>query len=631
MTSRWTLRAVGVLVVVLVIPTVLAYVLGLNAGEYNARSWLTKEHRGAVSVFMRAELGELGGWAHAAGSRRVVQRAAERRDRVELLRTLAEGGTAPLWWIVEDAGDGTSRRVVTGVDPACAEGVLAVMDDDGWDRETTAICPSGPVVLAGVRFAGMPTLHLVAGLRLDQPLVDRIAKLTGTELVLRVDGDAVAASFHDATGRTMVPQELVAGFPTTGNPFGEGVADLPDYAGFLDAYSGERLFVGSSRQAWYMAAAPLAGSSRVDAVLAIPRAILQIGPYYTLVIMSAGSVLVLVLVASMVRAMIRRYTVPLDALLRSAEQVAQGDLTGKVPIGVTPEMAGFCSTYNAMLVGLEERIRARSRISREAGMAELAVGMLHNVGNALNGVTSGAELADEGLDELPLRQLQQLARLLEQERDDLPSLFAAGGRGEYVPAFVAELTHRLEDAQNHVREELDRVRSAARHASAIVRSQERYAHRVDASENCGIVELVEEALRIACLPSEGIEVVRSFHDIYAVVDRDRLIEIVVNLLKNAADAIAGHTGAGQITMIVADAGDDFRVVVADDGPGISAERAEHVFQFGYSTKPEGHGFGLHASCNAAVEMGGALRLEPTPGYSTTFVVSLPRSRPALAA
>jgi signal transduction histidine kinase len=427
----------------------------------------------------------------------------------------------------------------------------------------------------------------------------------------------------------MVPAELTRGIAA--HEFGERSTELPDYAGFRDWYSGEQSFAGGARRAWYVEAAPLAGSARVELVLAVPRAFMEIPAQVILAIMVIGSVLVLVIGGWMLRAVMRRYTVPLDALLRSAERVARGDLTGSVSTDGEPEMARFSATYNLMLTGLDERMRARSRLSREAGMAELAVGMLHNVGNALNGVTSGAELADEGLDELPLRELQQLATLLDRHRDDLPGLFVAGGRGQHLPAFVAELALQLEATRGRVRDELARVRGAVCHAGAIVRAQERYAHRVDASERCAVVDLVEESLAIACLPKENVTVVRRYQHVYALVDRHRLIEVVVNLLKNAAEAIIEHGGSGCVTVGIEEHGDTMRISVGDDGPGIPPDRVDRVFQFGYTTKPDGHGFGLHASCNATAEMGGTLRLEPVAGLSTCFVIVLPTRAAAAAA
>ncbi|MBC8069907.1 MAG: sensor histidine kinase [Deltaproteobacteria bacterium] len=629
LSSRWTVRAIGVLVGVLAMPMVIAYGLGLKAGEYTARSWLNKEQRATVSSFMRAELGELSGWARGVGSRRDVQRAVSQRDANELLRTLARSGAAPLWWLIETDEDRTAPRLVATVDPACAPQVVAAMGSAWAESATTVVCPAGAVVLSGLRFEAMPSVRLVAGVRVDQALIDRIAALTGTELLVHIDGAAVAASFRGRDGKPMIPDELGVGIAA--HEFGERSTLLRDYAGFRDWYSGELRFSGTARRTWYVEAAPLAGSDRVDLVLAVPRALMELASQVILVIMAIGSVLVLVIGGWMLRAVVRRYTVPLDALLRSAERVARGDLTCSVSTDVEPEMARFCATYNLMLAGLDERMRTRSRLSRQAGMAELAVGMLHNVGNALNGVTSGAELADEGLDELPLRELQQLAGLLDRHRDDLPGLFAAGGRGQHLPAFVAELALQLEATRGHVRDELARVRGAVRHANAIVRAQERYAHRVDASERCAVVELVEESLGIACLPKDNVAVVRRYQDVYAVVDRHRLIEVVVNLLKNAAEAIIEHPGAGCVTVSIEDRGDVLRICIGDDGPGISPDRADRVFQFGYTTKPDGHGFGLHASCNATTEMGGTLRLEPVAGLSTCFVITLPTRAGAAAA
>jgi C4-dicarboxylate-specific signal transduction histidine kinase len=253
------------------------------------------------------------------------------------------------------------------------------------------------------------------------------------------------------------------------------------------------------------------------------------------------------------------------------------------------------------------------------------VGVLHNVGNALNGVTAGAGLATERLGKMRLEPLERLAALLAEHRDDLPGFFAEGAAGQQVPAFVEELSRALHDDRVRLMDDLSSVKTASDHACAIVRAQQRYAKPVHVTESCNVDNVVEDALRIANIPST-IAVECTGGDVVAAVDRHRVMQIVVNLVTNAAEAI-GEAPRGHIAVDVVDLVDRFEVLVADDGPGIPAEDRDRVFQFGFTTKRDGHGFGLHASSNSASEMDGRLELRHTEiGLGCQFALVLPKGK-----
>src|SRR5690606_13855045 len=109
------------------------------------------------------------------------------------------------------------------------------------------------------------------------------------------------------------------------------------------------------------------------------------------------------------------------------------------------------------------------------------------------------------------------------------------------------------------------------------------------------------------------------------IDRHRLIEIIVNLVNNAVDALGEVERSDRKVVIrVRERRGTIEIRVSDNGPGVTAPHRAKIFSYGYSTKPHGHGFGLHSSFNAATELGGWLRLETDAGEGAAFSLLVPR-------
>jgi signal transduction histidine kinase len=113
------------------------------------------------------------------------------------------------------------------------------------------------------------------------------------------------------------------------------------------------------------------------------------------------------------------------------------------------------------------------------------------------------------------------------------------------------------------------------------------------------------------------------------LDRHKLVQVLVNVIKNARESVDASGGAGRVTVRALRDGERLRIDVVDDGAGIAAENLARVFNHGFTTKSGGHGFGLHSSANAATEMGGRLGAASAGlGRGATFTLDLPLERAA---
>ena len=148
-----------------------------------------------------------------------------------------------------------------------------------------------------------------------------------------------------------------------------------------------------------------------------------------------------------------------------------------------------------------------------------------------------------------------------------------------------------------------------------------------------MAQLLDDALKLQALSfgKQGIQVRREYAEVPPVlVDRHKLLQILFNLLSNARHALLESGRADkQLTLRIGGGkdGERLRLEVADNGIGISAETLPRLFTQGFTTKKEGHGFGLHTSALAAAELGGMLTCDsPGPGQGATFLVELPARR-----
>src|SRR5258707_13291548 len=108
-------------------------------------------------------------------------------------------------------------------------------------------------------------------------------------------------------------------------------------------------------------------------------------------------------------------------------------------------------------------------------------------------------------------------------------------------------------------------------------------------------------------------------------DRDLLTQVLVNLIKNADEAMGGE---GEIAIRVRRHGEDVAVEVQDSGPGIPPEHRARLFEPYFTTKPEGSGLGLAIASRIFQEHGGGVQVEgAAPGHGAVFFPGLPHTPP----
>jgi len=266
--------------------------------------------------------------------------------------------------------------------------------------------------------------------------------------------------------------------------------------------------------------------------------------------------------------------------------------------------------------------------SRQAGMAEIATNILHNVGNVLQSVNISASLVTENVKQSKAPGVRRVAALLLEHGQDVGSFVATDARGKQIPAYLATLGEQLLIEQAAALRELASLRSNIEHIKDTVVMQQNFAKVCGVTEIVNIVDVVEDSLRLNAdaFSRHGVTIKREFSPVPPIsVDKHKVLQILVNLVSNAKNA-CNESGRREklLTVRVECVGQRLRVSVKDDGVGIPAENLTRIFNHGFTTRKQGHGFGLHSCALAAQDLGGSLHAESDGhGHGATLILELP--------
>ncbi len=268
-------------------------------------------------------------------------------------------------------------------------------------------------------------------------------------------------------------------------------------------------------------------------------------------------------------------------------------------------------------------------LSRRAGMSEVAANVLHNVGNVLNSVNVSSSVLTEKVRDSRISSVVRTAQLLKEHEADLVPFMTDTPQGRMLPDFLEKLSLRLVEEQTSVLEELELLTRNIDHIAQIIRVQQGYANVGGLQEFTDIGLLVEDALQMSAsmFLRHHIEIVRDFAPLPKMwVDKHKILQILINLVRNAKHALTDHGTAVKrlVVRVVEESDDRMRISVSDNGIGISEENLNRIFEYGFTTKNDGHGFGLHGGAIAAREMGGSLNVSSEGhGLGATFTLELP--------
>ncbi len=273
---------------------------------------------------------------------------------------------------------------------------------------------------------------------------------------------------------------------------------------------------------------------------------------------------------------------------------------------------------------LQEELQTKSR---QAGMATVAAGILHNLGNVLNSVNVSTSLLGEKIQRSRVGSVQKLARLLSEHADDLAPFLTEDERGTQMPVLLSRLADHLVAEQQVMMKEMAALKQQLEHVNSVVMLHRDLATTHRSDELFAPVDVVGIVLRMSASSIQGgIQVEQRLEEMPLVRgDKHKAIQILINLVSNACLALQDSARDPRVIQIVTERqGERVRIVVSDNGSGIAPEIRKKLFTQGFTTRKQGSGLGLHTSGILAQEMGGVLTwTSDGPGQGATFVLELP--------
>ncbi|MGH7146573.1 MAG: ATP-binding protein [Nitrospiraceae bacterium] len=299
------------------------------------------------------------------------------------------------------------------------------------------------------------------------------------------------------------------------------------------------------------------------------------------------------------------------------------------------------TTNTSLYAEMSERKKAQAereelhqqlvQASRQAGMADVASSVLHNVGNVLTSINVSTDILLKTLKKPMVGDVCRIASMFHEHKDNLDAFLTQDTKGKQIPSYLGMVAESLSGSHQTIQGEIDSLVKKIEHVKQVIMSQQDIAHAGDVREAAAVEDLMEQALMMGMPEAEkyGIRVVREYAHVPPIMtDRHHVLQILVNVITNAKNAMVeypanSHCLTARI-VLPADRNGFVRFEVSDTGGGIKAENLPRLFAQGFTTRKAGHGFGLHSAAISAKNLGGALQAQSAgEGRGATFMLDLP--------
>lgn len=259
---------------------------------------------------------------------------------------------------------------------------------------------------------------------------------------------------------------------------------------------------------------------------------------------------------------------------------------------------------------LEKTQQKLLTVAHQAGMAEVATNVLHNIGNVLNSVNVAVNYIKEEIGQSKLNKLVSLSAIIKEHKENLVHFLTQDQKGTQIPAYLTELANYWQQEQNTLTKELDELSSNIQHIKDTISAQQSLSGVSGVEQVVDLELLIEDALKINAAKKSEITVEKEYEFLKPIIiDKIKLLQILINLIQNAGQALIESSKNEKILKIKIKQTTEqtIAIEISDNGIGIPSENLTRIFVHGFTTKKQGHGFGLHSCALAAKEMHGQLQ------------------------
>jgi two-component system NtrC family sensor kinase len=321
---------------------------------------------------------------------------------------------------------------------------------------------------------------------------------------------------------------------------------------------------------------------------------------------------------------------PLGQMAAHAVRVGKQDnLKARLNFTRKDEMGVLAREFDGMVSSLAESRKKVLDSAHRAGMAEIASEVLHNVGNAVNSANCSVEVLEERLGSSKVDGLDRAATLLREQASRAGEFFGKDPRGPKLIDYLLGLNDTLRQERVDNQAEVVRLRDTVRHIREAIATQQTFAGRSDFRQEVELPALIDEILNLnqELIRATEVQVVVELPPLPELqLNKSKMTQVLVNLVRNAVQAMQAQPSDKRRLTIAARGVEEegIEVEISDTGVGFDDEVREKLFTHGFTTKPEGNGFGLHYCANAVREVGGHVAAQSAgPGQGATFRIRLP--------
>ncbi len=267
--------------------------------------------------------------------------------------------------------------------------------------------------------------------------------------------------------------------------------------------------------------------------------------------------------------------------------------------------------------------------AHKAGMADIATGTLHNIGNILSSVKTSTQFIRNNYKSEFFDKFKKANTLLRENKDNIEDFILHNPKSKKLIQYYLKLEEGIDEDTGIIKEHIDRLSDKVEAIADVIAAQQSYAGAASLTENFNLSDIIEDALTMQqeSLSEYNISIEKEFNDIQEVpVQKTKLIHLLVNLINNAKDAMTKISPEKRkLTIMLSSENENVNIKIKDTGIGISSENLQKIFSHGYTTKKDGHGFGLHSCANYMTEMNGRMWAESEgEDKGATFVMAFPK-------
>lgn len=266
--------------------------------------------------------------------------------------------------------------------------------------------------------------------------------------------------------------------------------------------------------------------------------------------------------------------------------------------------------------------------AHRSGMAEIATGVLHNIGNILNGVNISNQVIIDKVEHSKIDGLLKANELLKDNIDRLEDFLLYDPKGKKLLEYYLSIGDILKTEVDEINDESQSLSKKIALMKDVISTQQSYAKNEYLNESVDPITIVEDAISIhhVSLLKSNIRIIKNYSKTQNInIHRAKTINILINLLKNSQEALESNNNDKYIKIdIYQNNYKSVTIKFSDNGEGILKENINKIFSHGFTTKTNGHGFGLHTCANSMVEMGGKIVVESDgSNKGATFILTFP--------